>query len=255
MRVRRDHAWAAGLGVVLAVAMTWPLALHLGSDFSQESYDTPFQTWQLAWIGHAILHSPLHLLDANIYWPDKHSLAFSDMLLGYAPAALVAAHGPQAALAVHNLLVLFANALAFLGAYLLARELGAGRWGGVAAGAAFAYAPWRLAQTGHLHVISSGGIPLALYFLLRGYRRRESRMVLAGWLVAAWQMTLGFTLGLQFAYLLPVLATIAGVLWLQRGRSLWEKQQYIHDAGGSRRAGARNPTGRMSSRSLRSPDN
>ena len=35
-------------------------------------------------------------------------------------------------------------ALAFLGAYLLARELGAGSWGGLAAGAAFAYAPWKL---------------------------------------------------------------------------------------------------------------
>ena len=57
----------------------------------------------------------------------------------------------------------FAYALCFAGAWLLARELGAGRAGAAVAGAAFAYAPWRLEQEGHLHIISSGGIALALF--------------------------------------------------------------------------------------------
>jgi hypothetical protein len=198
--------------------MTWPLVLHIGTDSAQDTYDAPFQTWQVAWIGHALLHHPLNLFQSNIYWPETDSLAFSDVLLGYAPAALIASQGVQAALVVHNLLVLFAYVLAFGGAYLLARELGAGLWGGLAAGTAFAYAPWRLAQTGHLHVISSGGIPLALFLLLRGYRRGSARLIVAGWLVAAWQMTLGFTLGLQLAYLLPVLAVLAVLEWYRRGR-------------------------------------
>src|SRR5438046_1471095 len=76
-------------------------------------------------------------------------------------------------------------------------------------GAAFAYAPWRLEQDGHLHVLSSGGIPLALFLLVRGYRRGRSRLVVAGWLVAAWQLSLGFSLGLPLAYLLLILGVIA----------------------------------------------
>jgi hypothetical protein len=111
-------------------------------------------------------------------------------------------------LVVYNVLFLLAYALAFYGAYLLARELGAGRWGATAAGIAFAYAPWRLAQNGHLAVISAGGIPLVLFLLVRGYRRRRPGLVVAGWGVAAWQMTLGFTLGLQLAYLLAALALV-----------------------------------------------
>ena len=35
-----------------------------------------------------------------------------------------------------------------------------------------------------MHVISSGGIPLALFLLLRGYRRGSAATILAGWLVA-----------------------------------------------------------------------
>ena len=38
---------------------------------------------------------------------------------------------------------------------------------------AFAYAPWRHAHEIHLNVLSTGGVPLALFLLLRGYRRSD----------------------------------------------------------------------------------
>jgi len=198
--------------------MTWPLTHHLGSDIGEDTGDPLFQAWQVAWVGHGVLHQPLHLFQSNIFWPLSDSLAFSDALVGYAPAGLLAQRGPHAALVVYNVLFLFAYTVAFVGAYLLARELGAGKFGGVVVGAAFAYAPWRLGQNGHLQVISSGGIPLALFLLVRGYRRRSTPLVLGGWLVAGWQMTLGFTLGLQLAYLLAALCLIAVVFWLKRAR-------------------------------------
>jgi hypothetical protein len=194
--------------------MTWPLTARLGSSIGHDTHDPLFQAWQVAWLGHAVAHQPLHLFQSNIFWPLADSLAFSDALVGYAPAGLVAQQGPHAALVVYNLLFVFAYALAFLGAYLLARELGAGRLGAAAAGAAFAYAPWRLAQSGHLQVISSGGVAVALALLVRGYRRQNAPLVIAGWLVAAWQISLGFSVGLQFAYLLAALgAVVAATQW------------------------------------------
>jgi hypothetical protein len=206
------------LAVGMAVVMTRPLILHLGSETSVADYsgDPLYLTWQVAWIGHALLHAPLHLLQSNLYFPVKNNLALTDVLFGYAPAGLPASSGPHAALIVHNLLFIFSYALAFFGAYLLARELGAGDWGGAAAGAVFAYAPWKLGQNGHLQVLSSGGIPLALALLVHGYRRGSRRSIVGGWLVAAWQMTLGFNLGLQFAYLLLVLAVVVAAFWVMR---------------------------------------
>jgi hypothetical protein len=206
---RREIVLAALAAVGLALAMHWPLPLHIGRDVPRDLGDPLPQAWQVAWDGHALLHQPLDFFQANVFWPLKNSLAFSDALVGYAPAGAIGS-GPHAAIVRYDLLFLFAYALAFLGAYLLARELGAGRVGGFVAGAAFAYAPWRLEQDGHLHVLSSGGIPLCLFLLVRGYRRASARLVLAGWLVAAWQLSLGFSLGLQLAYLLVVLAV--GVL-------------------------------------------
>jgi hypothetical protein len=218
--VKNRTALPVLLAVGLSVLMTWPLILHLGTETPVvDTWGDPlYLTWQVAWIGHALLHAPLHILHSNVAYPIKSNLAFSDVLFGYAPAGLFASSGPHAALIVHNLLFIFSYALAFFGAYLLARELGAGDWGGIAAGAAFAYAPWKLGQNGHLHVLSSGGIPLALALLIRGYRRGSARTIVGGWLVAAWQMTLGFNLGLQFAYLLAVLAVLVTAYWFAEHR-------------------------------------
>ncbi|HYH58372.1 MAG TPA: hypothetical protein VD790_04025 [Thermoleophilaceae bacterium] len=195
--------------------MHWPLPLHLGTDVPKDLGDPLPQAWQIAWGGHALQHQPLDYWQSNMYWPLDNTLAFSDALVGYAPFGLIG-EGFEAAIVRYNLLFLFAYALAAFGAYLLAREVGVGRGGAAVGAIAFAYAPWRLEQDGHMHVISSGGIPLALFLLVRGYRRRSPGVVIAGWLVAAWQLALGFTLGLMLAYLLAVLAVVVLVSWWRK---------------------------------------
>jgi len=202
---------------LLSVVMNWPLVLHLGQHIPKDLGDPLAESWQVAWDGHALAHQPLHFFDSNQFWPFHDTLAFSDALVGYAPAGLIGS-GPHAAVFRYDVLFLFAYALAFAGAYLLARELGLGPAGALVCGAAFAFAPYRLEQDGHMQVISSGGIPLALALGVRGYRLRRAGWVIAGSLVAAWQLSIGFTLGLPLSYLLAALGAIAVVVWLRRGR-------------------------------------
>ncbi len=220
-------------GIALAVLTSWPLVLHLPSRIAPDIGDPVRTAWEIAWVGHALLHDPSHLFDANAFYPHPLSLAFSDSLLGYGPTAFFGS-GTVAALVRYNLLFLFAWSLCLVGAYLLARELGLGRLGGAAAGVAFAYAPYRVTEAGHLHVISSGGIPLALFLLLRGYRRESRALVLAGWLVSAWQISLGFTLGMQYAYLLLVLALLVLIAW-------WRGRLQTPSARAARAAAAEGP--------------
>ncbi len=220
---RAELLWVILAGVALAVVTSWPLVLHLPSRIAPDLGDPVRTAWQIAWVGHAMLHNPLHLFNANVFYPHPLSLAFSDSLLGYGPAAFFG-HGTVAALIRYNLLFLFAWSLCFAGAYLLGRELGLGRLAASAVGIAFAYAPYRVTEAGHLHVISSGGIPLALFLLLRGYRHSGRGLIVAGWLVAAWQISLGFTLGLQFAYLLAVLAALAFIYWWRAERPALPRQ-------------------------------
>jgi hypothetical protein len=223
---RAEIALVALAGLLLAMLTSWPLVLHMSSRIAPDLGDPVRTAWEIAWVGHAMLHDPLHIFDSNAFYPHPLSLAFSDSLLGYGPMAFFGS-GTVAALVRYNLLFLWVWSLCFVAAYLLARELGLGRLGGAAAGLAFAYAPYRVTEAGHLHVISSGGFVLAMFLLLRGYRRDSRKQVLAGWLVSAWQVSLGFTLGLQYCYLLVVLALLVLFYWW-RGRlnpgSAWRRE-------------------------------
>ncbi len=227
----REVGLAALGACLLAIVMTWPLIWHLGSTVPRDIGDPLAEAWQPAWGGHALLHQPLHFFDANRFWPTKYSLAFGDALIGYAPAGLIGS-GPHAAMVRYDLLFIFAYALAFFGAYLLARELGLGPVGAVIAGAAFAYAPYRLEQDGHLQVISSGGIPLAAAFAVRGIRRRSHWWIFWAWIVAAWQLSIGWALGLPFAYGIAGAVLIGVIAWLVRGRPPVPRRMIV---AGSRR--------------------
>lgn len=214
---RLELAIVSLVSAALAIVCTWPLAPDLRSRIPNTLVDSPYKAWEVGWIGHAIREHPLDLYDANAFWPRELTLAFSDAMIGTAPLTMFAV-GFRNSLAAYNLLFLVAFALAFIGAYLLARELGTGPAGGLVAGAAFAFAPWRFAQASHLHVLMSGGIAVSLFLLLRGYRLGRPVTILAGWLVAAWQLAMGFTLGLQFAYLLAALGLVLGVPFARRSR-------------------------------------
>ena len=202
--------------LLLSIVTSWPLILHLPSRIDPDLGDPIRTAWQIAVEGHQLLHHPGHLFQTNAFWPYPNSLTFSDSLLGYAPAGLIGS-GTTAALVRYNLLFIFAWTLPVIGAYLLGRELGLRPAAAAIAGAAFAYAPFKAAEAGHLHVISSGGIALAFFLLLRGYRRESWKLVLAGWVVATWQLSLGFTLGLPFSYTLLVVALVAIYMWWRRG--------------------------------------
>lgn len=227
-------------GLALAVGMTWPAGRHPATTIPEDLADPLLQVWMTSWGGHALRTQPLHLFDTNAFWPLKNSLAFSDSLLGYAPLGLVGS-GPTAGLIRYNLIYILIFALAFAGAYALARQLGTSPLAAAVAGAAFAYAPWRIAQSGHLHVISTGGIPLAFALLARGhgYARAGPRpwrgrpaYAAAGWAVAAWQLTIGFGIGLAFGYLLGLIVVVAAVGWWLAGRPALPRRLLAADAVG-----------------------
>ncbi|HEX6498508.1 MAG TPA: hypothetical protein VF054_05690 [Micromonosporaceae bacterium] len=238
------HEWllVSLAGLALSAAMTWPTLRYPASTIPGDIWDPTLQAWQMAWSGHIVSTDPSQLWNANAFYPDRYSFAFSDTLLGYLPAGLIG-HGPVAALVRYNIMFWLLFALAFVGAYALARQLGSGRTGAAVAGVAFAYAPWRWGQAGHMHVLSTGGIALALamiarghgFSFVRGFQRDRLRpgWALAGWLVAAWQITLGFGIGLPFAYVMAGVCLVAIVWWLVRGRPRLGRWMMVADIVGA----------------------
>ena len=190
--------------------MHWPLVLHLGSDVPKDLGDPLVQSWQVAWDGHALAHQPLHFFQANQFWPLHDTLAFSDALVGYAPAGLIGSGPPRLGGALRRPLHARLRAR-------LRRRLSAGararprarRRRGRGRGIRVRSVPPRAGRA-HAHHLQrrdpAGARP-------RGPRATGSTRpaVFAGFCVAAWQVSLGFSLGLPFAYLLLALGAIAAV--------------------------------------------
>src|SRR5881628_3234124 len=74
---------AAALFVALALLMTWPLARNLSTAVAYPG-DPFINAWILDWDWYATLHQPLHLFEANAFYPAKDSLAYSENLYGIA---------------------------------------------------------------------------------------------------------------------------------------------------------------------------
>src|SRR5262245_29686654 len=83
MRASGSRGWSIALltGIVLVTSMTWPTAPGLSSFGRLDTGDGRFSIWNVGWIGHALLTQPFHLLDANIFFPHRGTLAYSELNL------------------------------------------------------------------------------------------------------------------------------------------------------------------------------
>jgi hypothetical protein len=146
------------LFAILAIAMTWPLAAHLGTAVPDPG-DAYVSTYVMAWDYHATFsRAPLSSLP--IFHPAKDALAFSEHLYGTAlPFFPLYAMG-VAPLTVYNVALLLAFAFSGYGAWVLARVAGASWIAAIAAGCFFAFVPYRFTQLAHISYVSAGWLAL-----------------------------------------------------------------------------------------------
>jgi hypothetical protein len=92
--------------------MTYPLVARLGSVGRVDSDDGRLSIWNVAWVARTLVVDPVHLFDANIFYPDRTTLAYSESNIGAGllavPVYWLSGGNPYAA---HNFVVLVAFAL------------------------------------------------------------------------------------------------------------------------------------------------
>lgn len=166
------HRGAEGLVVflaqlVVAVYATWPLLGSMGRKAVSDLGDPLLSAWLFGWGAHQAVDAPLRLFDANMFFPEGLTLAFTENMLGLSlPVAPVFWITGNALLA-ENLALMLYIAASGLGAYLLVRELGVPRLLSFACATAYAVTPYRITQMGHPHVVGTHWLPFILLMLVR----------------------------------------------------------------------------------------
>ncbi len=245
------HEWTLTIlsGFLLSAGLNYQVLRDPLHTLPQDATHPSVLAFRVLWTGHTLLHSPGEPWQFN---GGADGLAHRDPYMGYAPLRLLGA-GPGAAVLQYNIIFIVAQALCFIGAYALVRQLGAARMAAALAGVAFAAAPWRLGQSVDMQILSAGGIVLALAMLARGHGvrwrrwsgranedealsaqrserpRKRPGWAIAGWLCATWQVSLGFGIGLIFAYVLLGMIIAAIFWWLIRSRRLPSRGLLVAD--------------------------
>jgi len=186
--------------IVLAGVFTYPRINHLADGVSDPG--DPLQTaWILAWESRALTRGFSGFFDANILYPHRRVLAFSEHMLGLLPLAAPLnwlGHNP---ILTYNLLFLLTFAGSGLAAYALAQELTNDSRAALIAGFGFGFASYRTAHQGHLEILALFWMPLALLFLHRFLRQRR--------VVDAALFTLFFNLQALVSYYYAFMLTFA----------------------------------------------
>lgn len=142
--------------------MTYPLVVKFDHAGRLDNNDGRFSVWNVAWVAHALTTDPLHVYDANSFYPHTRTLTYSEPNLGagvFAVPAWLATKNPYAA---HNSAVLLAFMFSGIGAYYLCRHLTGSRAAAAVGAILYAYCPFVFARTAHIQLMMIGGLPFCL---------------------------------------------------------------------------------------------
>jgi hypothetical protein len=214
----KRFALAALFFAAATVAMTWPLVTGL-PHFLSDPGDPYLNTWILHWDWRAVFHDPLHLFDANIFYPHKLSLAFSENMIGAAVFGFPFYFAGFAPITVYNIVFLLGMFLSGLGAWALAREMTGDGTASLIAGIFYEFVPFRFSHLPHIQMQWGGFLPLALLFLWRFFRTKRSADLVWFSLLFAWNALANVHFGIfgGLAFLLTCAICLTRErLWMSR---------------------------------------
>lgn len=170
-----------GLFIALAVAMSWPLPLHLGTHLTgAPSGDTGVYVWNLWVFRHEILQQQMPLqTNVVLSLAPRVDLTLHNYTL-FMNALAFPLIGPLGLLRAFNVVYLAMMALTAWCTARLAAATGARSWEAWLAGAAFAFSPVLMARsTGHFSLVAAAPLSVLLLLLVNGEdkgRRRDAAL-------------------------------------------------------------------------------
>ena len=198
--------------LVATILATWPLVLHI-SDGLPSLGDPKLNAWILHWDFHQTFRNPCQLFHANIFYPAKYTLAFSENLYGVACFGFPLYAAGCSTLTVHNVLFLLGMFLSALAAWALGRYLTGDGTASLLAGFVYAFVPWRLDNLPHIQFQWGAFLALVLLYLLRYLDQGQRRDAIFFGLCLFWNALCN----VHYAFLSVVLVTLTLAYYASAG--------------------------------------
>ncbi|MDD5748052.1 MAG: glycosyltransferase family 39 protein [Actinomycetota bacterium] len=158
---------------LISVFLLRPILWKGNKNAPGDPYDPSFHAWTISWDIHALLNNPLNLFNANIFYPNQYTLAYSEHEITNAVLALPFMATTDNPIESANLVLILNFFLSAVGAYLLAKRLTASRTAAFFSGIAYAFAPYTFSHITQLSICSTCWVPLTFLFLHRYFEEKK----------------------------------------------------------------------------------
>ena len=188
--------------------LSWPYVNYL-RDAVADPGDPYLVAWILWWDYHQTFTDPIHLFHANVFYPLRYTLAFSENCYGLALLFFPLFALGFRPLTIHAVAMFLGFALCGYGAFRLARTLTGSEAVAWITGIVFAFVPYRFHLLSHLPYFFSPRIPLVFEAFVLFVRNRSRKSAI--WLGCAFFMN-GLTSVSWFSLTLVPLALCGAIL-------------------------------------------
>jgi hypothetical protein len=218
----KELLWVTIASVLLTIALTYPVAFQIDRLGRLNTDDGRWSIWVVSWVAHALTSRPWSVFDANIFYPERLTLAYSEanLLAGLIGAPVWLLTGNP--YTTYNVVFLASFVFSLVAMYYLVRYLTASRGAAAVTAILFAFCPYVFARTAHVQLLFIGTLPLVLLQLHRLIDAPTLRPAL-GLGVALWLAALSCGYYGIFAALLVGL----GLVWFGVTRRLGANRDYV----------------------------
>ncbi len=161
--------------VLLVIGMAWLYTPNITGEVLGMWWDPLLNIWTMGWDTNTLLHHPSQLWLGQLLYPNSLTLSYSENLLGealfFAPIYLLT-HNPVLA---YNVTFYLTFLLCGTNMYIAARYYTGKPFAAFIAALIYAFAPYRVAQIDHIHIVAGEWIPLAFLYLDRSLQDSKSR--------------------------------------------------------------------------------
>jgi hypothetical protein len=212
---------AVCLAVMLAATLvqTWPLVTNPAHLSRNDNADTKLNEWAIAWVAHELPRAPLRLFDANMFYPERHTLAYSETLFVQGVMAAPLLWLGASPVLAYNIVLIAGFTLSGWAMCLVVARWTEDWIAGVAAGLMLAFNAHTLTRLPHLQAQHTEFLPLALLAFDALLRRPR-------WRTAVW-LAVSFALqALTSVYLLVFTTVALGVGFIVRPED-WANRRWL----------------------------
>lgn len=202
------------VSAIITCAIFLPYSLHIGRALPN-AVDPVFYAWNLDHNFKSASRGFRDLLDTNIFYPEGNTLAFSDTLY---PQTLMTApflYLTKNPVLAENLYIFITFPLSALAMFLLSYYVTKHVWASAVSGLLFAFSYPRLAQIGHLPMISSQWMPLCILFLLKYLKNGSWKHLLLTFLFFVLNITSSIYFGVFLVPVAVIALCIELVAWIK----------------------------------------